>query len=90
MEVELILTNYNSQGNQTEKTSKEKDTSKKDDPNAPAPYKVLSSFKCKIANASSGVHEYVPVIFEDQHFAVAGVTFHSTLLGNSGYSWNFA
>lgn len=28
-----------------------------------------------------GIHEFVPIIFEEQHFSVANLMFHSIALG---------
>lgn len=84
MEAELLLTNINNttkQPNEKTAVTKEKENSKATDPNAGTGYKSLATFKCKISNAANGVHEYVPVTFEEQHFAIAATTIHSTLIG---------
>ncbi len=44
--------------------------------------KSLASAKFKIKNVMNGVHEFVPVVFEDQHFSLVNVVFHSIVLGH--------
>ena len=44
--------------------------------------KSLASAKFKIKNVMNGVHELVPVVFEEQHFSLVNVVFHSIVLGN--------
>ena len=44
--------------------------------------KSLASAKFKIKNVMNGVHEFVPVVFEEQHFSLVNVVFNSIVLGN--------
>jgi len=43
-------------------------------------FKCVSVQKFKIKKLCDGVFEYIPVVFDEQHFCVALSTFHSSLL----------
>ena len=43
-------------------------------------FKSVSTRKYNIRRLAEGVFEYVPVIFEEQHFCISLCTVHSTLL----------
>ena len=42
-------------------------------------FKSASVFEAKIKNSHRGVHEYVPVMFDNHHFCVVNCTMHSIL-----------
>lgn len=42
--------------------------------------KSLNVIKYKITNSFNGIHEYIPVLFEDQNFCIANVMIHTLLL----------
>lgn len=55
-----------------------------DDPNRNKKdiYERCSSFKARLGNMESlsqGIHEYLPVLFDEKHFAVADCTLHAVL-----------
>lgn len=43
--------------------------------------KSLASTKFRIKNVMNGIHEFIPVVFEEQHFSLVNVIFHSILQG---------
>lgn len=45
-------------------------------------FKSVSSQKYKISKMAQGLFEYVPLIFDEQHFCVSQCCVHSVLLGN--------
>jgi hypothetical protein len=51
---------------------------KTDDPGAD--FKCVSVFKAKIIQSHLGIHEYVPVLFDEQHFCLTNLSVHSLLM----------
>jgi len=45
-----------------------------------AAFKSISFFKAKINNIHLGVHEYLPILFDDMHFCVLHSMFHAVLM----------
>jgi hypothetical protein len=43
-------------------------------------FKTVSKSEIRILNSAGGLHEYVPVIFDENHFCVANLIIESTLL----------
>jgi len=41
----------------------------------------VSIFKSQINNVHIGIHEYVPILFDEEHCSLVNITFHSLLYG---------
>lgn len=44
-------------------------------------FNKVSTFKAQIAHVYSGVHQYLPILFDDQHFCVMSTNIHAILMG---------
>jgi hypothetical protein len=47
--------------------------------------KSLTSSKYKVKNSILGIHEFIPVLFEESNFSCVNLMMHTILLGNSIY-----
>lgn len=45
-----------------------------------ASFKCISLFKAKLNNIQAGVHEYLPILFDDNHFCILQTVFHAVLM----------
>lgn len=45
-------------------------------------FKTLSTILMKVNNISKGIHEYVPIFFDNFMYSVAHTMIHSTLMSN--------
>ncbi|EGR29800.1 serine esterase, putative [Ichthyophthirius multifiliis] len=43
-------------------------------------FKQVSMFQCRINNSAQGIHEYLPIQFDQNHYCQAEATFHTLLL----------
>lgn len=44
-------------------------------------FKCVSIFKSKVKNLHLGIREYIPIVFDEDHCALANINIHSSLLG---------
>ena len=42
-------------------------------------FKCVSVYQSRIHNSHKGIHEYMPIMFDNHHFCVINCTFHSVL-----------
>lgn len=47
-----------------------------------APFKCISLYRGKlnIDQCLNGIHEYVPIIFDEEHFNMVNCTFHANIM----------
>jgi hypothetical protein len=48
-------------------------------------FKVVCSFKSKVNNVHIGISEYVPIVFDEEHYCLVNTTFHTLLFGRKYY-----
>lgn len=46
-------------------------------------FELCSTFKSKINNIHLGIHEYIPIIFDDEYFSLVNITLHTFVFGFS-------
>ena len=76
LEVELMFSDLVAQGGPEKFQSSS--SLREIDPNCE--FKSVSTRKYNLRRLSDGIFEYVPVVFEEQHFCVSLCTVHSSLL----------
>ena len=76
MEVELMFSDLLNQGG----PEKFQQQSNLKEIEGNAEFKCVSVQKYRIRKLSEGIFEYVPVVFDEQHFCIALCTVHSSLL----------
>ncbi len=46
-------------------------------------FKLASQYKCRLNAIPHGINEYVPILFDENHFCYLNATFHTTILGEA-------
>ena len=56
------------------------DSPLKNEPKAYTKFKCVSKCQCRLYNSFDGIHEFIPVTFDDMHFCLVSTTVHTILL----------